>query len=149
VTALAIIGGIAIGAWFRPLPDNKAPSAQSAPTYTDQQVSDAKANVCAAYQKVHHAVILATTTKYGDDQVAKQVVADSSWIAFDNGSLYLSTILADEPATPSDLTQSVRKLAKLYQLLALDYMTEASHSELDSALRTGDEVTATIERLCK
>jgi hypothetical protein len=148
VTALAVIGGIAIGAWFRPPPDSKAPSAPPALTYTDLQVGEAKASVCTAYQKVHHAVLLASGTKYGDDQVAKEVVAEGVWLAFDNGSLYLSTILADEPATPSDLVQAVRKLAKLYQLLALDYMTEADHSELDSALRTGDEVTHTIERLC-
>jgi hypothetical protein len=149
VTALAVIGGIAIGAWFRPLPDSKAPSAPLAPTYTDQQISDAKTNVCAAYQKVHHAVLLASSTKYGDDQVAKQVVAEGGWQALDNGSMYLSTILTDEPAAPSDLAQAVRKLAKVYQLIALDYMTEANQSELDSALRTGDEVTGTIERLCK
>jgi hypothetical protein len=149
VTALAVIGGIAIGAWFRPLPDSKAPSAPPAPTYTDQEVGEAKTSVCTAYQKVHHAVILVSSTKYGDDQVAKQVVAEGGWQALDNGSMYLSTILADEPATPSDLAQAVRKLGKIYQLIALDYMTEASHSELDSALRTGDEVTATIERLCK
>ena len=46
IALLAI--GVAIGAWFRPLPKNEPPPA---PTYSSQQVADAKAKVCAAYAK--------------------------------------------------------------------------------------------------
>jgi hypothetical protein len=149
VTALAVIGGIAIGAWFRPLPDSKVPSAPPAPTYTDLQVGEAKASVCAAYQKVHHMVLAASGRNFGDDPLAKHVVAEGGWLAFDVGRGYLLTELAEKPATPSDLAAAIRKLTDLYQILAVDYMNSASDSELDPSLRSGDEVTGTIERLCK
>ncbi|MBS4728353.1 hypothetical protein MSM1_08345 [Mycobacterium sp. SM1] len=149
ITALAVIGGIAIGAWFRPLPNNKSQSTQPAPTYTQQQVSDAKAKVCAAYQKVRHANELARALYLGDDQVAKQVVAEGGWLALDGGSRYLSTTLAEEPATPSDLAAAVRKLADLYQILAINYMASVAHSEQDPVLRASHDVTAELERLCK
>jgi hypothetical protein len=149
VTALAVIGGIAIGAWFRPLPDSKAPSAPPTPTYTDLQVGEAKASVCTAYQKVHHAVLAASSRNFGNDPLAKHVVAEGVWLAFDVGRDYLLTKLAEKPATPPDLAAAIRKLAGLYQILAVDYMNSASDSELDPSLRSGDEVTGTIERLCK
>ncbi|BBY06743.1 hypothetical protein [Mycobacterium noviomagense] len=148
VTALAVIGGIAIGAWFRPTPGNKPPPAPAAPTFTSQEVSEAKANVCAAYQKVHHANELGRSLYLGDDQVAKQTVAVGGWLALDSGSRYLTTALVDEPATPPDLAQAVRKLANVYQLLAVDYMADVSHPEIDSARQTEKTVSASIERMC-
>src|ERR1700758_5638055 len=57
VIALAAMA-VAIGSWFRPLPSTKS-SAPPAPTYTDQQVTAAKANVCTTFEKVHNAVDLA------------------------------------------------------------------------------------------
>ncbi|MDI3313416.1 MAG: hypothetical protein QJR12_03730 [Mycobacterium sp.] len=149
MTALIVIGGVAIGGWFRPLPDNKPLPASPAPIYTDQQVGEAKASVCAAFDKAHHALVVAGARNFGEDQVAKQVVAEGGWEALTTGSEYLLTTLAEEPATPPDLAQGIRKLAKLYQILALNFISDVSHSEQDSVLRNSDEATLTIERLCK
>jgi hypothetical protein len=149
VTALAVIGGIAIGAWFRPLPDSKAPSAPPVPTYTDLQVGEAKADVCVAFDKAHHALIAAGGRNFGEDQVAKQVVAEGGWQALTTNSEYLLTTLTEQPATPPDLAQAVRKLAILYQILAVNYIADVSHSEQDSVLRNSDNATLVIERLCK
>jgi hypothetical protein len=53
ITVVAVAGAAA--AWLRPMPETKS-AVPSAPTFTDQQVTDAKSNVCAAYAKIHHAV---------------------------------------------------------------------------------------------
>ena len=64
ITLVAV--GAAIAAWLRPLPHN--PSATPpAPTYGEQQVSDAKSKVCAAYDKVHRVVQMNSTRSGGDD----------------------------------------------------------------------------------
>jgi hypothetical protein len=149
VTALVTIGGIAIGAWFRPLPDNKPAPASPTPTFTDQQVTDAKARICAAFDKAHHALVVAGARNFGEDQVAKQVVAEGGWEALTAGSEYLLTTLVEEPATPPDLARAIRKIVGLYQSLAVNYIADVSHSEQNSVLRASDEATATIERLCK
>src|ERR1700754_5199485 len=49
IVALLATLGVAIVGWFRPLPGNPPPP----PTYTAKQVADAKAQVCAAHEKVH------------------------------------------------------------------------------------------------
>ena len=65
VIALAAVA-LAIGSWFKPLPSTKV-STPPAPIYTDQQVASAKANVCAAFEKVHNAVDLAHSHVGGAD----------------------------------------------------------------------------------
>jgi hypothetical protein len=149
VAALSVIAGIAIGAWFRPIPSNKPRPTEPTPTYTNQQVADARTSVCAAYQKIHHMVVASSGRNFGDAPLAKQVVAEGGWIALDVGRDYLLTKLGEEPATPPDLAASIKKLANLYQTLAVDYMNGATDSELNPTLRAGDDVTATIDRLCK
>ena len=58
--AIALVAlGFAIGSWFRPIPDNKPPPAASPPVFTEQQAAEAKAKVCATYEKVHRAVLAA------------------------------------------------------------------------------------------
>ena len=52
VLGLLLTLAVAIVGWFRPLPA-KPPSA---PVYSSQQIADAKAKVCAEYQKVHSAI---------------------------------------------------------------------------------------------
>ena len=56
-TALAIsLIALAVGAvgWFRPVLHNNQPPPK--PAYTDQQTAQAKANVCAAFEKLERAV---------------------------------------------------------------------------------------------
>ncbi|MDI3313424.1 MAG: hypothetical protein QJR12_03770 [Mycobacterium sp.] len=149
MTALAVIGAIAIGAWFRPLPDNKPLPASPGPTFTDQQVSDAKAGVCASYQQVHSAVGLNMARDLGNDPVAQLLVATAARQALLAGSEYLITTLSEEPATPPDLAAAVRKLATLFQNYTIDYLNGRMNSEIESSLRVGDETTLVIERLCK
>jgi hypothetical protein len=136
--------GVAIVGWFRPVPAKPPPP----PRYSDQQVTDARARVCAAHKKVHHAVGL-TSGRSSDDPTMHLAIATSGRQALEVGGNYLLTTLANEPATPPDLAAAVRKLANTFQELAVDYLAEVSDSELDPLLRVSDQATSTIESLCK
>lgn len=144
--ALLVTLGVAIVGWFRPVPAK--PPAAATPRYSSQQVADAKTRVCAAYEKVHHAVGL-TSSRSSDDPTLHLAIATSGRQALDVGGNYLSTMLGQEPATPPDLAAAIRKLANTFQELTVDYLAEVSDSELDPLLRTSDQVSSTIESLCK
>jgi hypothetical protein len=148
--AIALVAlGVAIGAWTRPLPDNKPASAPPPPSFTNQQIADAKSIVCAAFQEAHQAVVATSARSGGSDPTAILAVATSVRQARDVGSGYLLTTLAEEPATPPDLTKSVRKLANLYQKLTIGLLAELSDSDLEPLRRDSDETTSTIQGLCK
>lgn len=147
ITVVAI--GLAISAWFRPLPDNKPPATPPAPTFSEQQVVDSKAAVCAAFKKVHQAIIVTNHRDRSNDPTAVLAVATSARQAALAGSGYLSTKLTEQPAAPSDLAAAIRTLANLFQELTVDYLAELSDSELDPLLRASDEATMKIEGLCK
>lgn len=141
ITLLAL--GAAVAAWLRPLSDA---TARNAPTFTDKQVADAKANVCAAYQKVQRASYMNSTRTGGVDPNAQLLVAVNGRQVFIVGSEYLLTTLHDEPATPYDLAAEVRKLANLFQILAVDGL--ASDPSIPSE-KAANETGTTIESLCK
>lgn len=149
VVALVAIAAIAVGAWFRPLPQSPPSSPSSALTYNDKQVSDAKAAVCAAFEEVHRAIRDNFARDKGDavaQQLAVAAIAQQALVA---GSQYLTNTLAEHPATPRDLADAVRKLTDVYPELTIDYLNGVDKSGLDPLLRVGDEATTTIERLCK
>lgn len=148
--ALAAIG-LALGAWFRPLPSNKPTPAPARPTFTEQQVTDAKASVCAAFQKTDHALDLSSARVGGNDPTATLTVATSVRQVLDFSSRYLRARLAEEPATPPDLADAVRTLANSYQEATMDYLAGLtnSDSELQPSLHAGDEATLKIRGLCK
>jgi hypothetical protein len=146
---LMAVGAIAVGAWFRPLPENKRASPPPAPTYTSQQIADAKAALCTAFDKVHHAVAANNSRSGGNDPTAVIAVATSGRQALEVGGRYLLTKLAEHPATPAGLANEIRIMAGIYQELTVDYLAEASTSETDPLLRAGDETTLAIEGLCK
>jgi len=147
LVALLVTLGVAIVGWFRPVPTK--PPVAAAPTYSNQQVSDAKAAICGAYAQVRKAGDVAGTRNGGSDPTAMLAVATSSRQVFDVGSRYLSTKLAELPATPSDLAAAVRNLANIYQQLAIGYLAEAPDAELDPLVRTGNDAHTTISGLCK
>src|SRR5271169_3049985 len=145
LVALLVTLGVAIVGWFRPVPAKSPP----APTYSNQQVADAKAKVCAAYEKVHSAVGVSMARDGGSDPTSQLAVATSARQALLAGSEYLITTLSEEPATAPDLATTIRKLASLFQQYTVDYLNGRTNAEMESSLRAGDEATSTIERLCK
>lgn len=148
--AIALVAlGVAIGSWLRPVSDTKPAPGATPPTFTDKQVADAKAKVCATYEKVHQGVLVNTGRSGGSDPLALLGVAANARIALYDGGQYLTKTLTEQPATPPDLATAVRQLVDSYQLLAVNYMAEVSQSEIDSALHSGDEPNATVQSICK
>jgi len=138
--------GVAIGAWFRPLPKNEPPRA---PTYSSQEVADAKSKVCAAFDRVREAVKVASARDKGPDyatQLASAINARQSLLA---GSQYLSTNLNRYPATPSELAVDVRRLIDTYQLLTIQLLSDAPESLVNQTVHIGDEATLDIGKLCR
>ncbi|WP_163747884.1 hypothetical protein [Mycobacterium noviomagense] len=131
------------------MPENKPASSPPPPTYSGQQIADAKSAVCRAFDKVHRAVAVNNSRSGGDNPTAVIAVATSGRQALNVGGEYLLTKLAEQPATPPDLANEIRRMASIYQELTVDYLAEASSSETEPLLRSGDETTATIEGLCK
>src|SRR5262249_1858418 len=122
--AIAVIAvGVAIGSWFRPVPDNKPPAASPPPTaFTEQQTTDAKEKVCQTYEKVHQAVLTNTGRSGGSDAIALLGVAANARLALYDGGEYLLKTLAQQPATPPELATAIQQLVDSYQLLAINYM---------------------------
>src|ERR1700733_821747 len=108
ITLIAV--GAAVAAWLRPIPQAPA-AAPPKPTYSDQQVADAKSKVCGAFDKLWHVLQVNSTRNGGDDPTAQLVVAVNERQIYVSGSAYLLTTLSDEPATPSELAATVSQLA--------------------------------------
>jgi hypothetical protein len=145
VVALLVAVGAAILGWLRPGAANPA----ATPTYSGQQVAAAKAKVCAAYDRVHHAVLANTGRDGGTDPAMLLGVAANARIAlFDSGE-YLEKVLTQAPATPTDLADATRALANAYQELALDYMAEATEPDVQSASQLIEKTGSTVQEKCK
>jgi hypothetical protein len=143
VTLFAVAAATA--ARLPPMPETKS-AVPSAPTFTDQQVTDAKSNVCAAYAKIHRAVDGNAPRNGGSDPTAQLAVATNMRQIYVVGSAYLLTRLADEPATPSDLAAATSKVARLFQVLTIEgSVSDPSVEAYNDVNATGE----TIQSLCK
>jgi hypothetical protein len=143
ITLVAVVAAVA--AWLRPIPHSTA-ATPAAPSYSQQQVADAKAKVCAAYWKVQNVVNVNVARTAGDDPNSQLLIAVNQRQVFVIGSAYLMTILAEEPATPSDLAAAANDLAHLYQVITLDGLVGDRN---DSAHSAGDQEGFKIQGLCK
>lgn len=148
LVAIGLVATFAIIGWLRPTQDHKGPAD---PAYTDQQVANAKATMCAAFERVQHAVDLANTHVGSTDYATQLAAAALTHETLDAGSRYLLTKLADEPATPNDLATAVRNGANADQEALMGYLNglAASDPSIQPALNASDEATATVRRLCK
>jgi hypothetical protein len=145
VVGLLVTLAVAIVGWFRPLPAKPPP----APVYSSQQVADAKTKVCAEYQKVHNAIKASTGRDVGADPTAQQIFGLTGRQALLAGSEHLRTVLSAEPATPSELAMTIRKLTNLFQEVTVDYLDSLPDAEMDPVVHAADESTLKIESLCK
>jgi hypothetical protein len=143
ITLVAVAAAVA--AWLRPIPHSTS-ATPAAPTYSEQQVADAKAKVCGAFEKVHQVLQMNSTRSGGDDPNSQLLVAVNARQIFMTGSAYLLTTLSDYPATTSDLAAAISGLAHLYQTITLDGLaSDLSVSSQNAANAKASE----IEGLCK
>ncbi len=141
---LVAVGG-AIAAWLRPLPHNTS-ATPPAPSYSEQQVADAKSNICAAYEKVKKASNMNANRNGGDDPNGQLLVAVNGRQVYIASSEYLLTTVGNEPATSAELAATARKLANLFQVIAMDGLaSDPSTSTHDAVTQTG----ITLDGLCK
>ena len=138
--------GFAIAAWLRPAPKYQPPPA---PTYSSQQVADAKAKVCAAYERVHSAITASSARDMGSDATSQLAFALNGRQALIAGSEYLRTVLSSQPATPAGLAAMVRRLTDTYQELTIDYLNGLTETQMQTPLQTGNDAALSIENSCK
>jgi hypothetical protein len=148
VVALVAVG-VAIAAWLRPIPDN-SPAPPPEPTYTDEQIADAKANVCEAYDVTKNEVSINThRPDMEGDEVGSLAAAAMKRLALYAAGDYLLDRLSTEPATPAELAEPVRSLANSYGEFGIHALNNEPDSVLDSIRRAADADIETIDRLCK
>jgi hypothetical protein len=143
ITLVAV--GAAVAAWLRPLP-HETPGTPPAPTYSAQQVADAKTKVCAAYEKVLKTSNVNSARTAGDDPNSQLLIAINWRQVFIASSIYLSTTLAEQPAAPPSLSTEVKNLIDLYQVVTLDGMVGDPN---DAGHNAANETGAKIQELCK
>jgi hypothetical protein len=147
VMLLVTLGAVAaaVAAWLRPMPHNP-PVSPPAPSYSEQQVADAKSKVCAAYSKVQNVVTVNVARTAGDDPNSQLLIAVNQRQVFVIGSAYLMTTLAEQPATPADLAAAASDLAHLYQVITLDGLVGDRN---DPAHNAATDDGFKIQGLCK
>jgi hypothetical protein len=118
------------------------------PSFSDQQVKDAKTSVCAAYAKVHRAVVVNTHLEPSPegDPLA---VATSARLALYGGGSYLRDHLTSAPATPADLAKAVDTLATTLEDLGVNYLAGATPLVQDPLRHNLDGQLADVDGRCK
>ncbi len=141
VSLLAL--GLAAAAFFKPKHDD----APAAPQYSDQQVADAKKNLCDAYNSVYRAATKAGSfTSENPDQ--KYMIALDIRLAFNASADYLLNIISQNPAAPKELTDAARSLATAHQRMVLTQTADAPHEELEAIYKDADAAEAAVKKAC-
>ena len=143
--AIAVIAAaVAIAGWFRPAPKN------ASPTFTDQQTTQAKTNVCSAYTTVHQGVVRNThlADPNQNDPAGQLAIAANARLALLGGGGYLRDRVATQPATPADLAQAVNSMANTIEQLGVGYLAGATNIVLDPLRSDLDSQVKQINGLC-
>ncbi|TDH47910.1 hypothetical protein E2F47_26035 [Mycobacterium eburneum] len=150
VVALVAVG-VAIAAWLRPVPESSPPPPPSEPTYSDQQIAKAKANVCEAYNTVSHAVLVNThrPNPVPGDDVGALAAAANGRLALYAGGDYLLDRLAANPAAPGGLVKAIRSLANQSKEIGIAFLADEPDSVQEPLRRALDADVATIDGLCQ
>jgi hypothetical protein len=151
--ALALVAsGLAIVGWFRPSPPQTAPPSKT-PTYTEQQISDARTRVCAAVDTTHKGVVLQSGANKQDgvssDPALAEGQAANARLSIISGSWYLRDHL--DPATPQPLADTIRHLSAVMLDIGANYLAGARDADQSQSalLSDGDSTFARALELCK
>ena len=147
--ALALVAsGLALVGWFRPSPPPTAPPSKT-PTYTEQQISDAKARSCAAFDTVLKGVTLQTHGEASDDPAMRKAQAVNGQLSLVAGGGYLRDHL--DPATPAQLAAEIRKTADVLSDLGANALAGAQNADQPQAslLTEAKSSFAQVQELCK
>jgi hypothetical protein len=146
VLLVALIGvATGVAAWFRPTPHTNSP----APAYSEQQVSNAKARACNAFEVVQKGVRLQTNEEPSGDPAMRKAQAADGQLSVVAGGWYLRDHVG--PATPPPVATAVQDLANLLLDLGANYIAGEHDSDARlGALRTNAvSAFARVQELCK
>jgi hypothetical protein len=141
-TVLAIVG------WFRPTPPPPA-AHPSAPTYTEQQIADAKTRACAAMDVVQKGTTLQTNPSQSDDPAMSNAQAAHAQLSLVAGSSYIRDNLS--PATPAPIADELHKAANSMLDIGINALAGARNADPPQAARikdANDALDRAVE-LCK
>lgn len=143
-TALAIVG------WFRPAP-TPTQTHSATPSWSAQQVSDAKARACNAADTVHKGAMLhsGTGTQQSSDPAMAEAQAADGRLAVIAGGWYLRDHLS--PATPPVLTDAMQHLSQVMLELGANYLAGAKNADPSQAalIEEGNTAFERVQDLCK
>ena len=152
--AIALIAtGIAIVGWFRP-PQPAPRPLPAAPTFTEQQVADAKTRACNAFELVDKGVVLQTgggqhRPESSSDPAMTEARAADARLSLVAGSWYLRDHL--DPATAPTLSAAIRNYATIMLNLAQNYLAGVKDADpaQGALLNDSDSAFAQVHELCK
>lgn len=140
--SLGLIAGVA--AWFRAAPSTEGASA----VYSEQQVSEAKAAVCEAFEQGQEALV-AVGNKKSSNPSEGFAFAVNSRLAVDAVMDDLRALLLDNPATPEPSRNAIKKLIDNYQDLLFKTLSDKSGPELESTFGSIDASVLRVRESCK
>jgi hypothetical protein len=142
-TVLAIFG------WFRPAPAAAPPTQPAGPTYTEQQINDAKIRACNAFDIVLKGVTLQTHGQPSDDPGMRKAQAVNGQLSLAAGGWYLRDHV--EPGTPADLATTAQKTSHLLLDLGANALAGAQNADQPQAklLSETQAAFARMQDLCK
>lgn len=149
--AIAVVAlGVGVVGWFRPQPHDTAAPVPAEPTFTSQQIAEAKETVCTAHKIVRQAAVSNTNQESPapGDPIGELAVAVNARLALYSGGDYLLNRLRAQPATPPELTDAVRALANVLQELAMNYLAGSPDSVVTPLRQASDKHTREVDRLC-
>ncbi|MBU3750850.1 MAG: hypothetical protein FGM52_10430 [Mycobacterium sp.] len=135
--------GLALGAAGCSSPAATTDSAK--PTYSEQQVADAKKAVCDAYAKGIRAFQIAGNKKVDNPADALPVAVNTRLAEVAVGN-YLINAIEFNPAAPADIKQLTQELAQSYQEIAITQLSESS--DYKQAAKNADDSIAELQKLC-
>lgn len=141
VSLLAL--GLAAAAFFKPKHDD----APAAPQYSEQQVADAKKNLCDAYKLSINAIQTAGRTT-SEDPNQKYMLALNTRLAFNTAADYLANESSTQIAAPSALLDQFHSLVGTYRKMVLILTTEAAKADTDAIFAEVDSHESAIQKEC-
>jgi hypothetical protein len=151
--ATALLAAVlAIVGWFRPSPP-PAPAHPTAPTYSEQQIADAKTRACTALDLVNKASVLHSGTgapaQQSNDPAMAEAQAADSRLSIIAGGWYLRDHIG--PATPQQLKSTIQHLSEVALDMGQNYLAGVQNKDSAQAdlIKEGNSAFARALELCK
>jgi len=135
--------GLAAAAFFKPKHDD----APAAPQYSEQQVADAKKNLCDAYDLIRRAVSEVGSVT-SEDQTVKFMLSLNTRLSFNTAADQLFAVSGQNPAAPPGLLNAAQTLGASYRKIVLALTANTGDDELKPLYEAADTSIASIKQAC-